>query len=70
MSKQPVSSKPSLTIIKGDNECELRLIRALDKAAGFKHDPEDIKDFYEASDTYRAENEAARSTRSRFTLVK
>jgi len=71
MGTQTKSSKPKFKVVQGDNECEMRLIRALDKVAGFKkHDPEDIKAFYEASETYRAENEAARSIRSRFTLIK
>ncbi len=49
----------------------MRLIRALDKAAGFKHDPKDIEAFYRAAETYEQESLAAlEASRRALTLIK
>lgn len=69
MTTQSKLSKPKFKVIQGDNESLMRLIHALDKAAGFKHGKEAIQAFHEASATYCAEHEAARAKRSRLKLV-
>ena len=67
MDEEKQTQKPKLTLIQGGNEREMRLIRALDKVAGFKDDPEADAAFKRASEVYRAEGEAARR---KLTLVK
>jgi len=71
MSKQPVTNKPTLTVIKGGNEREMRLIRALDKAAGFKDDPEADAALIRAAERYEQESLAAQqASREALTVIK
>ena len=67
MSDKPKDKQPILTVLQGGNEREMHLIRALDKAAGFKDDPEADAALIRAADNYELESKAARA---RLTLLK
>jgi len=71
MSKQPKAAKPKFTIIQGGNEREMRLIRALDKAAGFQNDPEADAALIRAAERYKQESLAAQhASREALTVIK
>ena len=63
--------KPKLKVIQGGNEREMRLIRALDKAAGFKNDPEADEALMRAAKNYELESLAAlEASRRALKLIK